>query len=85
MLFASPDDSAAGDVIGRHLNRNFIAGENSNEIHPEFSGNMRQNNMSVSDIHLEHRIGQGFNHCSFQFDYIVFSQSFLSSTQFLKA
>ena len=58
LLLASPDDPAAVDVIRRHLYRNLVAGENSDKIHPELTGNMRQDNVSIADIDLEHRVGQ---------------------------
>ena len=75
LLLASPGDAAAGDVIGGHLNRDFVAGKYPNKVHPELTGNMRQNDVAVADIHLEHCVGQGFNHRALEFDYIVFCQS----------
>ena len=58
LLLASPHDAAAGDVIGRHLHRDFIAGKDPDKVHPELSGNMRQNDVAFADIHLEHCVGQ---------------------------
>ena len=40
-LLAAPGDPAAGQVIRGHLHRDLIAGQNPDEIHSEFSGNMR--------------------------------------------
>ena len=40
-LFAAPGDPATGQVVGRHLHRDLIAGQNPDEIHSELSGNMR--------------------------------------------
>ena len=79
LLLASPGDAAACQVIRRHLNRDLVARENSDEVHPELSGNMCENDMSVSDVHLEHRVGQGFDDRALEFNYIIFSQSFLTS------
>ena len=46
---------------------------------------MRQNDVTLADIHLEHGVGQGFHHCALKFDYIVFCQSkFLQSRCGLK-
>ena len=75
LLLASPGYSAAGDIIGRHLNRDLVAGKYPDKVHPELSGNMRQNDVAIADIHLEHGVGQGFNHRALEFDYIVFCQS----------
>ena len=36
---------------------------------------MSQDNVSVSNIHLEHGVGQGFYDRALEFDYIVFCQS----------
>ena len=58
LLFASPRDAAACQIVGRHLYRNLITGQNADKIHPELTGNMREDNMSVSDIYLEHRVGE---------------------------
>ena len=58
VLFAAPCDPAAGKIIGAHLNRDLITGENPDKIHPELSGNMRQYCVSIANINLEHGIGQ---------------------------
>ena len=34
LLLTSPCDPAAGDVVGRHLHRDLIAGENPDKVHP---------------------------------------------------
>ena len=74
LLLASPDDAAAAQVIGRHLNGDFVAGEYPDKIHPELAGNMRQNDVAIADIYLEHGVGQGFNYRALEFDYVVFCQ-----------
>ena len=75
LLLASPSDTAASDVIGRHLNGDLIAGKDPDKVHPEFTGNMRQNDVAIAYIHLEHGVGQGFNYRALEFDYIVFCQN----------
>ena len=40
-LLSTPGNSAAGQVIGRHLHCNLVTGQNPDEIHSELSGNMR--------------------------------------------
>ena len=37
LLLASPHDAAAGDVIGRHLDRDLVAGKDPDKVHPELS------------------------------------------------
>lgn len=75
LLLASPGNSAAVDVIRRHLYRDFITGKDPDKVHPEFTGNMSQYDVAIADIHLEHGVGQGFNYRALEFDYIVFCQS----------
>ena len=38
---AAPGDPAAGQIVRGHLHRDLVAGQNPDEIHSEFSGNMR--------------------------------------------
>jgi hypothetical protein len=56
------------------LNRNLVARENPDEIHPELAGNMRQYDMASANINIEHRVGQGLDDRALKLDYIVFSQ-----------
>ena len=75
LLLASPGNSAAGNIVRRHLHRDLVTGEDPDKVHPELSGNMRQYDVAVADIHLEHGVGQGFNYRALEFDYVVFCQS----------
>ena len=68
LLLASPGNSAAGNIVRRHLHRDLVTGENSDKVHPELSGNMRQYDVAVADIHLEHGVGQGFYYRALEFD-----------------
>ena len=74
LLLASPGDSSAGQVIRGHLNRDLIAGEDPDKVHSEFSGDMSQYCVSLTDIYHEHRVGQGFDYRALEFDYVVFCQ-----------
>ncbi|EJW96849.1 hypothetical protein EVA_15044 [gut metagenome] len=74
LLLASPGYSATGNVIGRHLNRDLVAGKYPDKVHPELTGNMCQNDVAIADIYLEHGVGQGFNYRALEFDYVVFCQ-----------
>ena len=74
LLLASPGDAAAGQIVRGHLDRDLVAGKDPDKVHPELAGNMGQDDMAVADIHLEHRVGQGFNDRALEFNYIVFCQ-----------
>ena len=78
-LFTSPGDTAPLQIIWTHLYRDLIARKNFDIVHPEFSGDMRQDGMSITDIHLEHGIGQGLDHGALQFYHIIFRQGCISS------
>ena len=73
-LFTSPCDSAAGKIIGRHLNGHLVAGQDLNKVHPELAGNMRQNGVSTANIDREHGIRQCISYDALKFDYVVFCQ-----------
>ena len=75
LLLASPCDPAAGHVVRTHLHCDLVAGEDPDKVHPELAGYMRQNNVAVADIHLEHGVGQGFDYRALKFDHVVFCQS----------
>ena len=77
MLFTSPCDSAASQIVGRHLYCHLIAGQNSYEVHSELTGNRGQNRMAVSDIDGEHSVGQGFNHSTLKFDSVGLCQDYV--------
>ena len=74
-LFAAPGDPATGQVIGRHLHGDLIAGQDPDEIHSEFSGDVCQNHVAISNVHLESRVGQGLYHNAFHFDHVGFCQT----------
>ena len=48
-------------------------------MHAHFSRDMRQNNMSVFQLHLEHRIGERLNDRTLEFNGIFFTQKPLLS------
>ena len=75
MSFAAPGDPAPGQIVRGHLHRDLVAGQNPDEIHPQFPGNMRQNHVTISNVNLERRVGQGFHHNTFHFDHIGFCQT----------
>ena len=75
VLFRPPGDPAPGYVIGGHLDRHFIAGQDADEVHAQLAGDVGQNNMAVSDVHMERGVGQGFRDDSLQLDHIIFRQA----------
>lgn len=45
-----------GQVVRSQFDRNFVAGENADEVHADFAGNVRQNLVTVLKLDLEHRV-----------------------------
>ena len=78
LLLASPGDAAARQIVRRHLNRNLVTGEDSDKVHPELAGNMRQNGVSTANIDREHGIRQCIGYDALKFDYVVFCQDQLT-------
>lgn len=78
------DDAAPGQIIGRHFDGDGIACQDTNEVHPHLSGNMRNNLVSVFEFNLEYRIRQGIGHFGLQsyrlfFRHVVVSLAYASS------
>lgn len=67
------DDASTMEVIGRHLNRNRIARQDTNVIHADLARNVRQDLVSIRQQHFEARIGKAFLHLCFQTDIFFLS------------
>ena len=63
-----------GQIVGRHLYSYLVTGQDFNEIHTELAGNVRQNDVSVADVDIEHCIRQCISYDAFNFDYVVLCQ-----------
>ena len=74
LLLTTPGNPATGQVVGTHLHRDFVTRQNSDKIHSEFSGNMCQNGVAISNIYLECCVGQCLYDGTLDFDHIGFCQ-----------
>jgi hypothetical protein len=72
ILFLPVGDPSPCQIVGRKLHRNRVAGQNFDEMHPHFPGDMRQYLMSVFQLDPEHRIGQGLNHLALDLNRLLF-------------
>src|ERR1039458_7081229 len=61
-LFVSIYNAAARQVVWRQLNRHPVAGKYANKVLAHLARDVRQHLVLVLQFHLEHGIGQGFNH-----------------------
>lgn len=46
-------------------------------MHAHLAGNVGEDGVAILEFHLEHRVGQGFEHRALEFDYIFLSQKLL--------
>jgi hypothetical protein len=75
--FVSINNSSAIQIVGRELDRDFVSGENADEIFSHFAGNVRQNLVFVFQFHLEHSIGQRlYDRCHY-FNRVFFAHRLL--------
>src|SRR5437868_10547308 len=75
--FISINNAPTVQVVRRELYRDFIAGQNANEVLAHLSRDMRQNLVLVFQFHFEHGIGQRFNHRCHDFNRVFFAHSLL--------
>ena len=81
-ILAAPRDAAAGQVVGRELDGDLVAGVNADEIHAHLAGDVGHDAVPVGQFYLEHGIGQRLNDLAFHFDDIVLGQSGLTLPAF---
>ena len=75
LLFASPCDSAFGEVINLYLYFNLITWEYPNIVHSKFPRNVCSHYVTVGEFYLEVRIGQCLKYDAFKFHYIILWQN----------
>ena len=59
--FVSVGDAASVQVVWGELHLHFVAGQNSDVMHPHFPGYVRQNDMVVVKFDLEHGVRERFH------------------------
>ena len=80
-LLGTPGDPGLGQVVGRHFHRDFVAGQNADEVRPQLTGNMCQNTVAVGlalfveQLDLENGVGHGLPYDTFYFNDIFFRQA----------
>ena len=74
LLLTTPGNPATGQIIGGHLHRDFVTRQNSDKIHSEFSGNMGQDRVAISNVYLERGVGERLYDNALYLDHIGFRQ-----------
>src|SRR4051794_1226912 len=77
-LLESVGDPAAGQVVGRKLYPNPVAGQDPDEVHPELPADMSQDAVAVLQLDREHRVGQRLDDRSLDFDRVLLGHRLLS-------
>lgn len=75
VLLVPIGDPTTSQVVGRQLNLDAIAGENTDVVHPHLSGNMGQNFVAVFEFDAEHGVRQRLDDRSFKNDRVFFGLS----------
>lgn len=57
VLFVSKYDSSPAQIVRTHLHSYLITRQNPYVVHPHFSGDGRQNFVTVFKLHPEHGVG----------------------------
>ena len=71
-LLETIGDAAARQVVRRKLNRDLVPGKDADKIHSNLPRDMRQDDVTVFQLDLKHRVGQRFQHLALDFDDILF-------------
>jgi hypothetical protein len=71
-LLESVRDPSPREIVWGQFYRYLITRQNPDEMHAHFSGNMRQDFVTIIQLHSEHRIGERFGNRSLHLDDILF-------------
>src|ERR1700759_1153566 len=74
-LLVAVDNAAAVEVVRTELNRDAVAGEDTNEVFAHTSGDVSKGLMLVLKLNLEHRVRQGFDNHRHHFNCIFLRQT----------
>lgn len=71
-LFVAINDSATGQVVRTQLHNHAILGEDTNVVLTHLARNVGKNLVTVGQLNTKHRVGQGLDNRTFDFDDTVF-------------
>src|SRR5262249_61173959 len=79
-LSVSVGDPAAGQVVGRQLHLDLVAGEDADVVLAHLPGDGREDRMTPIDLHPEHRAREGLGDLAFDLDLLFFVSQFAFSS-----
>jgi hypothetical protein len=71
-LLVAVDDPAACQIVGAQLYDHAVLGEDADVVLAHLAGDMGKNLVTVRQLDAEHRVGESFDHGSFDLDDTVF-------------
>jgi hypothetical protein len=71
-LLSSIHDPPPAQVVRREFYGDFVSGQDLDEMHSHFAGNMRQHPVPIVQFNPEHGIGQGLHDRSFNGNHLFF-------------
>src|ERR1700733_6980120 len=83
--FIAINNSAAVQIVGGKLHRNFVTRQDANEILSHLARHMRQHLVLVLQFHLEHGVGQRLQDHGHHFNRVFFTHSLLAFSPWLLA
>jgi len=75
-LFITENDPSPAQIVWTHFNPYFITRKDPYVVHSHFTGNSRQNFVSVLEFYPEHGVTERFNDDTILFNEILFSHTF---------
>jgi len=64
-------DSTSGQVVGRELHSDSVAGQDADEVHSQLAGDVRENAVAVLEFDREHGVGQWLQHRPLDLDCVL--------------
>src|SRR5208337_532206 len=83
--FVAVHNSSAIQIIRRKFDRDFVSGQDPYKVLPHLAGNVRQYLVLVFELHLEHGIGQRFDHRCHHFNRVFFAHRLLKQLSALSS
>ena len=72
LRIGTPGDASLGEIVRGNFHSDFIAGQDADVVHTQFTGNMRVDYVTVSKLDFESRIRHCIHNGTFNFNDIIF-------------
>ena len=79
-LLVSINNPGPGQVVGRHVEKNPVAGENPDKMHPHFPRDVGQDPVTIVQFNAKHGIGKRLNYFTANLDHVIFGHAYPSTS-----